>query len=87
MCSDRRLTARFREAAAAVVGDDHIAVLDRVLATGDDVAFFHQLVPGVCWQPGSRNPARGHAHPLHSSWFDFDEELLSLGAAIEARAA
>ena len=41
--NDPRLTALFREAAAAVVGDDHITALDRVLATGDDVCL---LPPG-----------------------------------------
>ena len=58
-----------------------------MLATGDDVAYFHQRVPGVYWQLGSGDPARGLAHPLHSPRFDFGEELLALGAAVQARAA
>jgi amidohydrolase len=85
--NDPGLTARLREAAAAVVGADRVAALQRVLATGDDVAYFHQRVPGVYWQLGTGDPARGYAHPLHSPRFDFDEELLALGAAIQARAA
>ena len=83
--NDPGLTARLREAAAAVVGADRVAALQRVLATGDDVAYFHQRVPGVYWQLGTGDPARGYAHPLHSPRFDFDEELLALGAAIQAR--
>jgi amidohydrolase len=85
--NDPRLTARFHEAAAAVVGVDHVAALDRVLATGDDVAFFHREMPGVYWQLGSCDAAHGYDHPLHSPRFDFDEELLALGAAVQARAA
>jgi amidohydrolase len=81
------LTARFREAAAAVVGPERLIALEQVLATGDDVAYFHQRVPGVYWQLGSGDPARGHTHPLHSPHFDFGEELLGLGAAVQARAA
>jgi amidohydrolase len=81
------LTARFRESAAAVVGAERLAALKQVLATGDDVAYFHQRVPGVYWQLGSGDPARGLAHPLHSPRFDFGEELLVLGAAVQARAA
>jgi len=85
--NDPGLTARLREAAAAVVGADRVAALQRVLATGDDVAYFHQRVPGVYWQLGTGDPERGFGHPLHSPRFDFDEELLALGAAIQARAA
>jgi len=81
------LTARFREVAAAIVGPDRLTALQQVLATGDDVAYFHQRVPGVYWQLGSGDPARGHTHPLHSPHFDFGEELLALGAAVQARAA
>ena len=77
------LTARFREAAAAIVGPERLVALKQVLATGDDVAYFHQRVPGVYWQLGCSDPARGYSFPLHSPRFDFNEELLALGAAIE----
>jgi len=85
--NDPGLTARLREAAAAVAGAERVAALQRVLATGDDVAYFHQHVPGVYWQLGTGDPERGFGHPLHSPRFDFDEELLALGTAIQARAA
>jgi amidohydrolase len=85
--NDPALTARFREAAAGVVGPARVLSSAEVLATGDDVAYFHQRVPGVYWQLGTADPDRGYAHPLHSPRFDFNEELLALGAAIQARAA
>jgi amidohydrolase len=85
--NDPVLTVRFREAAAAVVGAESLASPERVLATGDDVSFFHQLVPGVYWQLGTFDPGRGFEHPLHSPRFDFDEGLLALGAAVQARAS
>jgi amidohydrolase len=84
--NDPALSAAFREAAASVVGSESVTSLDRPLATGDDVAFFHREVPGVYWQLGCADPARGFAHPLHSPRFDFGEELLALGAAVQARA-
>jgi amidohydrolase len=85
--NDPALTARFREAAAAVVGAEGLTSPERALATGDDVSFFHQQVPGVYWQLGTFDPGRGFEHPLHSPRFDFDEGLLALGAAVQARAA
>jgi amidohydrolase len=85
--NDPTLTARFREAAGLVVGAARVAELDRPLATGDDVSFFHQQVPGVYWQLGCADLARGFSHPLHSPRFDFGEELLALGAAVQAHAA
>ncbi len=84
--NDPALSAAFREAAATVVGSESVTSLDRPLATGDDVAFFHREVPGVYWQLGCADPTRGFAHPLHSPRFDFGEELLALGAAVQARA-
>jgi amidohydrolase len=84
--NDPLLSARFREAAAAVVGPGGLTSLDRPLATGDDVSFFHREMPGVYWQLGSADPARGFSHPLHSPRFDFGEELLALGAAVQASA-
>ena len=52
--------------------------------TGEDVAYFHQKVPGVHWLLGIANPALGYTHPLHSPFFDFNEEVMPLGAAIQA---
>jgi len=85
--NDPALTARFREAAAGLLGSANLLAPEGALATGDDVAFFHQEVPGVYWQLGTHDPDRGFDQPLHSPRFDFDEDLLALGAAVQARAA
>ena len=79
------LHARAKAPAIALRAD--IDARGRAPATGDDVVFFHREMPGIYWQLGSCDPARGYAHPLHSPRFDFDEELLALGAAVQARAA
>ena len=51
---------------------------------GEDVAYFHQRVPGVLWFFGTQNPEKGFTHPLHSSLFDFNEEIMPLAAALHA---
>lgn len=56
-----------------------------MLTTGDDVSYFHKKVPGVYWHLGIRNEKRGYNHPLHSPNFDFNEEVLVYGAAIQVQ--
>jgi len=55
--------------------------------TGEDVSYFQQKIPGVHWWLGAANPAMGFIHPLHSVLFDFNEEVMSLGAAIHTQSA
>ena len=55
--------------------------------SGEDVAYFHQRVPGVRWLLGVRNEELGFTHPLHSPLFDFNEAVMPLAAAIHAQAA
>jgi amidohydrolase len=42
-------------------------------------------VPGVHWQLGIADPEKKDNHPLHSPYFDFNEEVMPLGAAIHAQ--
>jgi len=78
------LTAEFKRSAAKIVPADKVIELQAPSMTGEDVAYFHQKVPGVHWLLGTANPAMGFTHPLHSPFFDFNEEAMPLGAAIQA---
>ncbi|MGD8882902.1 MAG: amidohydrolase [Desulfobacterales bacterium] len=78
------LTAEFKRSAAKIVPADKVIDLQTPSMTGEDVAYFHQKVPGVHWLLGTANPALGFTHPLHSPFFDFNEEAMPLGAAIQA---
>jgi amidohydrolase len=78
------LTAEFKDSAARIVPIENIIEQQSPSMTGEDVAYFHQKVPGVHWLLGAANPARGFTHPLHSPFFDFNEEVMPLGAAIQA---
>ena len=81
------LTAEFKDSAAKIVPVDKVIDKPSPSITGEDVAYFHQKVPGVHWLLGTANPALGFTHPLHSPFFDFNEEILPLGAAIQASGA
>jgi len=81
------LVAEFMESAANVVPADNLIDMQSPSMTGEDVSYFHQKVPGAHWLMGTSNPAMNFNYPLHSPFFDFDEKVMPLGAAIHATCA
>ena len=79
------LAAEFRDSAAKIAPAGSVIDLQSPSMTGEDVAYFHQKVPGVHWLLGTANPAMNFTHPLHSPFFDFNEEIMPVGAAIHAQ--
>jgi amidohydrolase len=53
----------------------------------EDMAFFHQKVPGSYFYLGAANTEKGLNIPNHNPRFDFDEAALVLGAKAMARVA
>lgn len=49
------------------------------MTASEDFAFYQKHVPGVFVMLGSRNEKKGYIHPLHSSYFNFDESILQNG--------
>ncbi|MFP4307101.1 MAG: M20 family metallopeptidase [Desulfococcaceae bacterium] len=84
--NDPELTETLLGAAGRVVGPERVVRASRPFMGGEDMAYFHQRVPGVLWFLGVRNPEAGFVHPLHSPRFDFNEAVLATGAAIHAQA-
>ena len=80
----QEMSAEFRESAGRILPVDKIVDLQSPSMTGEDVAYFHQQVPGVHWLLGTANAVEGFTHPLHSPFFNFNEEVMSLGAALHA---
>ena len=78
------LAAEFKDSACKILPADNVLDIQSPSMTGEDVAYFHQKVPGVHWLLGTANPALGFTHPLHSPFFDFNEEAMPLAAAIQA---
>jgi amidohydrolase len=85
--NDPKLVSLFEKAAAKVIGEQRVVEYDQVMTGGDDTAYFQERVPGVYWWLGIANAANGFDQPLHSPRFDFDEEVLAVGAAVQAQAA
>ena len=85
--NDAKLVELFHQAAIRVVGTNGVTRYDKIITGGDDAAFFQQKVPGVYWFLGIRNEKEGYIHPLHSPYFDFNEEVLAVGSAVQTQAA
>ncbi len=45
----------------------------------EDFSFYQQEIPGYFMMLGSRNERLGYIHPLHSCYFNFDENILYHG--------
>jgi amidohydrolase len=78
------LAAEFKDSACKILAVENVIDRQSSSMTGEDVAYFHQKVPGVHWLLGTANRTLGFTHPLHSPLFDFNEAVMPLGAAIQA---
>ena len=68
-----------RRAAAAVVGEENAVPLHSSNMGGEDFAYYIREVPGCYVRLGAQAPGT-EGHPVHSSKFDFDEDVLPIGA-------
>jgi amidohydrolase len=84
--NDPQLVSLWKRAAAKVVGVKQVIEYDKIMTGGDDAAYFQQRIPGVYWWLGILNAAEGFDQPLHSPRFDLNEEVLAVGAAVQAQA-
>ncbi len=74
LISNEELTEEFYKETVKIFGEENILSLDQSFG-GDDFAYFSQQVPSVHFRAGIEGSGRG-SHPLHSPYFDADEEVL-----------
>ena len=84
--NDPRSTARAREIAVEVVGEDNV-VEHPPMAASEDFAYFLREVPGTFIFLGAGNEERGISAPHHSAEFDIDESALPRGTELLVRLA
>ena len=75
--NDVQLTSKI----AGFVDPDILVDIDPLMIA-EDFSYFQQKVPGTYMFLGCRNEEKGFTAPLHSSLFNFDEEVLLLGLQI-----
>lgn len=78
---------RVIDAATKVVGKDNIDADLEPWMGSEDFGYFLQKVPGAFYKLGSGNKTKNINEPLHSAYFDVDEDVIAVGAAIMAEIA
>ena len=73
-------TGHAADAAAAVVGEGNVMREGDPLLAGEDFAFMLQRVPGAYLFFGQRGAERGGT-PVHNPAYDFNDDLLPIGAS------
>jgi amidohydrolase len=79
--NDPEMASLVAKSAEATLGIENVQWIMEPSMTGEDFSFFLQNVPGCFFWLGTGNPGKGIIHPLHSSRFQIDEDVLSLGVA------
>ena len=51
----------------------------------EDFSYYQRTVPGVFFMLGTGNRDEGYVHPLHSCYFNFNEEVLTVGIEMYVR--
>ncbi len=68
----------FYEMMKKILKDDEIVELKPMMIS-EDFSFYLKEVPGYFFMLGTRNDALGYTHPLHSCYFNFDDNILFHG--------
>ena len=83
LVNDPALTATLRTLAEAYIGPQNIVDLDLYM-TGEDFAYYSQVMPACFYRLGTGNAARGITAGVHTPDFDVDEACLPIGAGLMA---
>ena len=79
--NEERLTAKARAYAEDYLGKDQVVDLPMRL-TGEDFAYYSQLMPACFYRLGTGNVDRGITASVHSPHFDIDEDALLTGVGL-----
>ncbi len=86
LINDAAMARLVKDAIIEIVGPEgYVNIQPRMVS--EDMAFFHQKVPGCYFYLGAANAEKGLNMPNHNARFDFDEDTLVLGAQAMTRAA
>ncbi len=83
--NDEKMARLIEDVSVVAVGQENTVVAEKTMG-GEDMAFFLREVPGCYFFLGSSNKEKGLDQPHHSPQFNFDEDAMSIGVEIFARA-
>ena len=77
-------TARATQAVATLLGEDAVLANEPPITAGEDFAFMLEKCPGAYVMFGQKGESRGGT-PVHNIHYDFNDDLLPLGAGYLAQ--
>lgn len=81
--NEEGLTAKARTYAEEYLGKENVVELPMRL-TGEDFAYYSQVMPACFYRLGTGNVERGITSSVHTPTFDIDEEALKVGVGLMA---
>ncbi|MFM8372515.1 MAG: M20 family metallopeptidase [Bacteroidota bacterium] len=81
--NDEALVARARRWAEDYLGKENVVDLP-LRMTGEDFAYYAQVMPACFYRLGVGNPERGITSPVHTDTFEIDEAALETGMGLMA---
>lgn len=84
--NDHDMTALVQNSANALLGSEKVIVQQHPTLTTEDFGAFLEHAPGSYWHIGVGRPG-GNDAPLHSPFFNPDESVIALAAALHAKIA
>lgn len=81
------VTELVAQAGKIVLGEEQVVTIPHPTMGGEDFSYFQREVPGSFFVVGTYNEEKGITHPIHSPYFNIDEDILSKASAVMAQAA
>ncbi len=85
--NDCRSVEQLIQSAGEIVGKEKVYGNSDVIMGSEDFSYYLQQCSGAFYFLGTGNPGKNICQPLHSPYYDVDEDCLSIGAAIMANLA
>lgn len=86
LSNDAGVTALVADAAAEIIGRDHVIFFDQPSTGSEDFAWYSQRIPSCFYMFGAA-PAEGPVYGGHHPKFDLDENALPVTMSVMAQAA
>jgi metal-dependent amidase/aminoacylase/carboxypeptidase family protein len=92
LIADEDLTKQIFEYSKEMMGEDKVIDMGKLtsgkkIAGSEDFAFFSEHVPTASVSVGAGSPAEGYLFPHHHPKIIFNEDALTIGAAVYANTA
>lgn len=81
------MVSHVKTCAEGIIGGENIEILNHPSMGVESFAYFSNERPSAFYFLGTANKERGIVNPAHGCFFDIDERSLSIGVAIQAKAA